>query len=271
MWRQIRSAAERLSRGVVIRRRLPARFDRLPVHVSPDSSLRYWWRSVGSAEADLLAWVDELVQPAGVVWDVGANVGVFGLAASCRAGAAGSVLLVEPDPWLAGLIERSAASLPKQAARAEVLALALAECAGTARFRIAARGRASNHLAAVEGSTQAGGSREEIVVPTESLDGLLAGRRAPTVVKIDVEGAELDVLAGGRDLLSRVRPLLLCEVDERNDDAVGRLLHSYDYDLLDATLPVSRRVPLELPVFNTLAVPAERSPLGAVATARSSG
>jgi FkbM family methyltransferase len=54
------------------------------------------------------------------------------------------------------------------------------------------------------------GHPEYISVEVSTLDEQLRDRQ-PAVVKIDVEGAELDVLRGGRALLERARPLLIVE------------------------------------------------------------
>jgi len=54
------------------------------------------------------------------------------------------------------------------------------------------------------------GDPEYIAVEVSTLDVELGGS-APAVVKIDVEGAELAVLEGGRSLLSACRPLVIFE------------------------------------------------------------
>jgi len=54
------------------------------------------------------------------------------------------------------------------------------------------------------------GAPETIEVIVSTLDAELAGVE-PAVVKIDVEGAELDVLRGGREVLGRARPVLVIE------------------------------------------------------------
>jgi len=56
------------------------------------------------------------------------------------------------------------------------------------------------------------------VVRAATLDELVAGGEAPApdVVKIDVEGAELDVLAGMERVLAEVRPVLICEMHGKN-------------------------------------------------------
>jgi hypothetical protein len=121
-------------------------------------------------------------------------------------------------------------------------------------FCIAERGRAGNHLEAVPGSTQTGGTREVRQVPAVTLDSLLE-RSTPQLVKIDVEGAELLCLRGAERLLREVRPVLICEVAEENADEAGAILHRHGYEMQDAAAPAEERRPLERPVWNTVAFP----------------
>ena len=102
-----RGLAERMSRGVVFRRRLPAKFGRLPIYVTPEAGLRYWL-TMSRVDPTLYNMVEELVRPGATVWDVGANVGLFSFCAAALAGPSGFVLSVEPDLWLAQLVDRSA-------------------------------------------------------------------------------------------------------------------------------------------------------------------
>ncbi len=135
------------------------------------------------------------VRPGSIVFDVGANVGAYTVLFAAWAGPAGRVFAFEPAPAaLAGL--RQHVALNGLADRVEIVPAAASHGVGTARFQIdGASG--SNALAplAASGAT--------IDVDTISLDAF-CDRRAlrPDVVKIDVEGAELDVLKGGRRVLS---------------------------------------------------------------------
>ena len=58
--------------------------------------------------------------------------------------------------------------------------------------------------------SDAQGAPEYIDVEVSTLDAELAGH-TPQVLKIDVEGAELGVLEGGRELLERARPAIVFE------------------------------------------------------------
>jgi precorrin-6B methylase 2 len=56
----------------------------------------------------LLRLAAEVVGPGDTVWDIGASLGLFSIAAAVAAGPAGHVLAVEPDTALVRLLRRSA-------------------------------------------------------------------------------------------------------------------------------------------------------------------
>jgi FkbM family methyltransferase len=248
----MRTIAERGSRDVVLKRRLPARFGGDTLFVSPGALLKLWWPVLEATDPALFAWAAEFVAAGDVVWDIGANVGLFSFAAAARAGTAGRVIAVEADIWLANLLRRSARQANRRAP-VDVLPVAVSDAVGVARFQIAERSRAANFLADAHGSSQAGGIRETQQVMSVTLDWLLERFPAPNVLKIDVEGAELQALSQAQRLLAQVRPIIVCEVREQHAAAVAELLHAHGYSLYD--LAARRRVPLTLAAFNTLALP----------------
>lgn len=250
----LRPLLEWISRGVVLKRRLPEEFGRRALMVSPDASLKYWRTNLWDVDPMLLNSAIRMVRKDDVVWDIGANVGLFSVAACALAGANGKVFAVEPDPWLADLLRRSARLDASAGATMEVLAVAVSDRPGIATLNIARRGRATNFIAGGEPSTQAGGVRDAIAVPVVKLDGLLQSWPAPDVLKIDVEGAEALVLGGASQVLSDARPRILCEVSSANCDAVTAILKCAGYTLHDAAVPESTAKPLDRCAWNTLAV-----------------
>ncbi len=252
---RLRPLAERLARDRVFRRRLPPAFERRPIYISPDSALQYLKPGRAGFDPGLLALAEEMVRPGDVVWDIGANLGVFTIAALARG--ASQVVAVEPDPWLAGLIRRSVALPENRGTPVHILPAAVADRPSVAMLAIAARGRSSNALSHVGGRSQMGGVREEVAVPVLTLDILLDTFAAPTFVKIDVEGAEALVLRGAKRLLEAERkPVLYIEIDGSTAEGIASTLHAAGYQIFDALAPPDQRTPLDCCVFDTLAVPA---------------
>lgn len=209
----IRYLAMRLTRNMALTRTLPngRRF-----LVSPDAQLKYLGKDF---DEDLVALAGS-IPPGSVVWDVGANCGVF--AFSCDPSCA--VLGIEADPFLANLLRRSA-----HGSNVRILESAVASQPGRVEFSIAANGRASNHLASISGNSMAGGERKRISVVATTLDELLSTESAPSFVKIDVEGAEIEVLSGAQRLLSEVRPTLYLEIGEDTRNACKAILRHHRY------------------------------------------
>jgi FkbM family methyltransferase len=251
----MRALVERLSRGIVLKRRLPASVGGAQLYVSPDAQLKYLKVAADAFDTGLLQLAQDHVKSDSIVWDVGANVGVFTFAAAGLA-KEGHVFAIEADSWLADLIRRSCRLHANRTLAVTVLSAAVSATNGVAEFVIARRGRASNYLANAGGWSQSGGERERTHVATLTLDSLLESFTRPTFLKIDVEGAEVMVLRGATRLLNEVRPALYIEVGQENSDAVTRMLHASNYRLFDSTRPMHGQQPLAKCVQDTLAIPA---------------
>ena len=252
----LRRIAERLGRKRVLKRRLPREFGGTPLYISPDAQLKYLRFGRGAFDADLLRLASEEIEPNSTIWDIGANVGVFAFAAASRALPGGYVLAVEPDDWLVNILRRSAALPENSRLAVQVLAAAISDKVGTRTLLIAERGRASNALQGV-GRNQMGGVRDRVAVRTFTLDHLLDSYPMPHLLKIDVEGAEYQVLQGASRMLSDVRPKIYVEVGSDLSDSVTAKLREHDYALLDPMSPKNRRTSMVKCAFNTLAVPQE--------------
>lgn len=227
----LRTIAERLSRGRVLQRRIRVLGRSVPLLVTPDAQLKYLKMGAQAFDHDLIHIAEAHLAPDSRVWDIGANVGVFTFAAASVA-TEGTVLAVEADIWLAGLLRRTA-TLPAHAGHQVcILPAAISDADGVATFLIASRGRASNALEAAGGRSQMGGARERQHVPTLTLDTLLRSFPAPDFVKVDVEGAELMVLRGASRLIHQVRPRFYIEVGRELAAAVWEIFEGAGYTAL---------------------------------------
>lgn len=136
-----------------------------------------------------------------------------------------------------------------------MLCAAITETPGICQLQIAERSRASNHSSQAHGSNQAEGVRHTHQSVAVSLDSLQAYFPAPTILKIDVESAEIGVLRGASRLLQTVRPVILCEVTPENSDTVANILHQHKYELFEADADPAQRRPVRRAPWSTLAIP----------------
>jgi FkbM family methyltransferase len=142
--------------------------------------------------------------PGATFVDVGANSGFFALIASKRCGPNGLVIAVEPS---AREFERLLAAVRLNDIRNIVcVKAALSERDGVCSLEVASSHTGLNRLA-YERSAAASGHTELIVAHRgDSLMRQLAHGRLVQLVKIDVEGAELDVIRGLEEWIRTARP-----------------------------------------------------------------
>jgi len=246
----IRTALENLTNGWRFTRSIDVGGEHVRLVVSTSGGLRYLG-PLSSVDPLLVSLACDLVKPGDVVWDVGANLGLFSFVAAQRAGPSGTVVSFEPDAWLVETLHRSQRLQPAGSARVVVRHAAVASENGLRQFNIARRARASNHLAEY-GSSQAGGIRETVTVEAVTLDSCLDSWPSPAVLKIDVEGAEVEALRGASRVLAQCRTVL-CETSRKHREEVTRTLREAGFDLYDG----ETRAPSEFAAWSTLAIRAK--------------
>jgi FkbM family methyltransferase len=175
--------------------------------------LRNQFRSLNTEyEALTLGLFRRLLAPGDVVWDVGANIGLFTLCAGCGVGPAGRVVSWEPSPStyeiLVDHIQSNALADRCQPIQAAVTA---GTGPGTVPFLADDEPDASVRRLVADPTS----GRVAIEVPAASLD-QWAQRlgRPPNLIKIDIEGAEVMALRGAAELMAPAgpRPVLLVAV-----------------------------------------------------------
>ena len=188
------------------------------------------------AEA-LRAWA----RPGTTVIDVGANMGFFTVRFARWVGPAGRVIAVEPETenlrLLRHRLERSGLGV-----NVDVIEGVAAEESGMLRLAINAFHPADHRI-----------GEQGLAVRAWTIDELVAARGWPAIslIKIDVQGAEVRVLRGARATIARFHPRLFVEVDDRALEEAGfsaDLLfdeierHGYrPYDPAEPSVPLSRR------------------------------
>ena len=249
-----------MSRKVILKRKLPKRYGSTPIYVSPDAGLRFWSTNSEKWDLKLFNICDEFVKPDSVVWDVGANVGLFTFPAAIRA-KNGKVLAIEPDIFLMNLLQKTI-SIGKNKncdwAQIDLLPLAISDQIGALKFNISERNRSTNFISGVNSlPCDSGGIRESKTVMGVTLDWLLDYYPAPSILKIDVERAEEQVLKGTSTMLGKIRPIIIieCGVKPEYKKAIGEIFNRYNYKIYSAEANPNQRKELSQPTFNNIALP----------------
>ncbi len=212
-------------------KRLPKEFGGEQLYVSPKSDFRVLKPGWRACALDLQLVARHIIEPGMCVWDIGANLGILSALAAYRVGSTGKVYALEADPAYADRIFRSSQRLSKAFQPVNVLSAAIADRSGILEFAVARQGNDRNKLSGlVDGSFWVEALK---MVPSIRGDDLLQNWRAPDLVKMDVEGAELQALEGSSSLLASVRPIFYLQVSPENQSAVSALFHDHDYDIFD--------------------------------------
>ena len=134
----------------------------------------------------------DYLQPGMTVVDVGANIGYFTLLSAARVGASGRVLAYEPTPRIAARLRENVEL--NRSAMVEAVEAAVSDRESTMTFYESPEDPEANNL--YHGDSP-------VAVRAVTLDEDLSRRGVQHVhlLKIDAEGAEVNVLAGARELL----------------------------------------------------------------------
>jgi FkbM family methyltransferase len=159
------------------------------------SSVNACW--LGSYEHEKQIAFADALSPGDVVFDLGANVGLYTLLAAKCVGPRGHVYAFEPLPHNVRFLERHLRL--NRVSNATVLELAISDHSGRSRLDDTA------HPSEAKLS-----SSGRVEVEVDTLDNLVASGevRPPQCLKIDVEGAESAVLEGAREVLQQHSPVV---------------------------------------------------------------
>ncbi len=155
------------------------------------------------------------LRPGMVVWDVGSNCGQLALFFSRMAGESGRVFCFEPVPEnYARLVENLRLNALTNVDTFQT-ALGAAEGARTFIFDPARHtmGTFSESMVKLKNH------EDTITVPCTTLDAWAKGRPGPSLIKIDVEGAGLEVIKGAAEVIGRYRPGIFFEIHAEEDGA----------------------------------------------------
>jgi FkbM family methyltransferase len=170
--------------------------------------------SLGTNEPPVQQILAQNLQAGDVLYDIGANVGFFTILGAKLVGSTGHVYAFEPVPENAAAVHHNASL--NNLTQVTVLHRAVSDRDGSGELLLAYYSGGSA-LSTVD--TPPPDLKGIIDVGVVTVDSLV-GRQAilpPTVVKIDVEGAEINVLRGMSQTMNEHKPLIIYEIDDEDE------------------------------------------------------
>ena len=196
--------------------------------------MRLRWRAhtsyvLGLYEMDLIGVLQERLRPGDTCMDLGAHVGYLTMLMARGVGPQGRVISFEPVPETCNALRENVRLNGFENVTTEAAAAGNQE--GTLEL-VCTKGEELSWTASTLAYSQPG-EETHITVPVVKLDDYIQRNSLrPKLIKIDVEGAELAVLQGGRQMLRKIRPVLLVEIHDLGPSHKAQVLHllrEHDY------------------------------------------
>jgi FkbM family methyltransferase len=161
------------------------------------------WRDRNFRSEDA-CFIRDCLGPSETFVDVGANVGQLSLVACLAVGPAGKVIAVEPHPLISAYLRGNA---QLNAMELEIHNVAVGSCRGAVSFT-SFRSDDMNFV------TRDRGDEPRLQIPMVTLDEIVAGREVH-LLKVDVEGFEVECLKGASETLASCRCVYIedCEAN----------------------------------------------------------
>jgi FkbM family methyltransferase len=169
---------------------------------------------LGCYEPHVVHAIKRYARPGTVAYDCGAHIGYMTLVLARSVGAGGQVVAFEANP-------RNAETLRINVAENGINNVTIVPAAVTSMSGEVVFAQFGYSLIGRLAYGDLPGDATLITVPSITLDDYVYRDRhpAPDFMKIDVEGAELDVLRGAKRVLQTARPVIVAEVREGNTAA----------------------------------------------------
>ncbi len=179
--------------------------DGLLMHVDTRSFLEWYIFFYGHMRPQVSKLINRMLQPGQIAFDIGANIGMHTVIMANRVGAAGKVVVFEPDPHPLERLKKNVALNGQD--WVEVNQVALSRAAGKLQLythddSIGNFANASLHAENVGKNTKA------IEVDVWAIDDYVRDRALPRLdlIKLLAQGEEWNILHGAMDALRKHRP-----------------------------------------------------------------
>ena len=165
----------------------------------------------GQRELEHRRMLQLILKPGMTVFDIGANIGYYVLMENRLMGGTGKILAIEPSHQNAELLQRNLQL--NDARNVTVLEAAVSDEPGTRDFFLAEE----SNLNTFHPAPQRKGALRTVAVKTTTLTSLAKEHGAPDLIRMDVEGHEVEILDAALPEIEagRMAPMVIFEVHRR--------------------------------------------------------
>ena len=169
--------------------------------------------ALGTYELPLQQALSDCLTPGNVFYDIGTNVGFFTILAANLVGPSGQIYSFEPAPSNVASIRHNIKL--NDFSNITVIEKAVSESSGKGKLLLGKY--CGGYTLSKSRSHSGAGTEGAIAVDLVSIDDLVkqGAIAPPTVVKIDVEGVEIEVLRGMSQTIQQFKPIIIYEIDDR--------------------------------------------------------
>lgn len=192
--------------------------------------------ALGTNEQPVQEELAKQLKPGDIFYDIGANVGFFSVISARLVGPTGQVYAFEPVPENVRLLAHNVAL--NQFTQVSVLPKAVSSSCGRGELLLSTHPGGSALVAGDVPVDLKGSMMVELV----SIDDLVFEQnfKPPSVIKIDVEGAEAAVLKGLERTMKKYRPTILYEIDDQHLDGFERKQRDLESILVENGYQITR-------------------------------
>jgi FkbM family methyltransferase len=190
--------------------------------------VRYYRYYEENYEKETFSYFNECIKPGQTIFDIGAHIGLFSVFFSKKLNGTGKVICFEPTPSTFGILKQTVAF--NHLANCIAVNAAIAEKSGTLKFNLTSKdGEGSNANSLVE----TGQSVNATEVSVFSIDDYRRNHKLKIdILKIDVEGYELNALMGAKETFENDKPMGILALHPSSIKKLGQSLEQI-WDLLE--------------------------------------
>ena len=204
--------------------------------VTPDDIIESYLLHSGTWDPEVWSIIKSKIGPGATMIDVGAHIGTMSLRAARVVGDTGSVVAVEPNPNTLRKLRTNIALSGAWNILVEPVACGATE--GKLPLYVSGHVNSGGSSLSKNNALNQGGAGTSVEVPIVPLDSIVerAGLTRIDEIKLDVEGAEVQVLRGAENSIRKFRPAIVSEVIDEQLRNMGSsqaefesVLKSYGY------------------------------------------